>query len=72
MPIAVWEASQCVLATTPKVPRISGRVVNGMGRRLGFGHARGHCWTTFRLVIMQQYRTGAATRRELACNLPFP
>lgn len=31
MPIAVWEASQCVLATTPKVPRISGRVVNVMG-----------------------------------------
>jgi len=27
-PIATCEASQCVDETTPKVPRISGRVVN--------------------------------------------
>ena len=29
MPIAVCDASQCVLETTPNVPRISGRVVKG-------------------------------------------
>jgi hypothetical protein len=29
MPIAVADASQCVLETTPNVPRISGRVVKG-------------------------------------------
>jgi hypothetical protein len=28
-PMATWEAIQCVDATTPNVPRISGRVVNG-------------------------------------------
>jgi hypothetical protein len=37
MPIAVRDASQCVLATSPKVPRISGRVVNVMGGDWGVG-----------------------------------
>ena len=40
-PIPTAVAIQCVLATTPKVPSISGRVVNGFGLMKLMEAARG-------------------------------